>query len=62
MTAPKNTPSQLLAQKLVDSLIANGIARKENQYKLVERIASGDMNGADWRLEIELATGVGGTK
>ena len=62
MMAPKATPSQLMAGKLVEKLIADGLVRKENREKLVEKIASDNMKGADWRLEIELSTGVGGEK
>lgn len=62
MTKSGNTPSQLLAQKFAEKLAASGLVRKENQDKLAEKIAEGKMAMADWRLEIELAAGVGGAK
>jgi hypothetical protein len=62
VTKPSNTPSQILAKTFAEKLVSSGLARKENQQKLAEKIAEGKMAVADWRLEIELATGVGGGK
>lgn len=62
MSALNSTPSQLLAQRLAEKLATKGLARQDSQLKLVEKIASGNMKGDDWRLEIELATSAGGAK
>lgn len=60
--ASKISPSQMMAVKLAEKLIAGGLVRKESREKLIEKIATGEMKGADWRLEIELSTGVGSAK
>lgn len=53
------TPSDAMARRLVEKLVAAGLLRKQNEEALIKQIAAGDMKGEDWRLAIELATGVG---
>lgn len=50
------TPSAKLAALTVDRLIASGLARADKRDALIAKIAAGSMTGADWKLEIDLAT------
>lgn len=57
MAEPTITPSasEALAKEVVDRLVKAGLLRTEKRDILVAKIASGDMKGEDWRLEIDLA-------
>lgn len=50
------SPSAKLAAQAVDRLIASGLARAEKRDSLINKIATGTMSGADWKLEIDLAS------
>lgn len=50
------TPSATLAALAVDRLIASGLLRPDKRDALVAKIAAGTMSGADWKLEIDLAS------
>jgi hypothetical protein len=50
------TPSEKLARLTVDRLIQSGLLRADKRDSLAAKIASGNMQGADWKLEIDLAS------
>jgi hypothetical protein len=50
------TPSASLAAVTVDRLIASGLLRADKREALVAKVAAGTMSGADWKVEVELAT------
>ena len=56
------TPSQALSAEVVDHLIKANLLRPDKRDALIAKIASGKMNGSDWKLEIDLAQGKGGQK
>lgn len=49
-------PSATLAALTVDSLITSSLVRADKRDTLIGKIAAGTMSGADWKLEIELAS------
>ena len=49
-------PSAKLAALTVDRLIQSGLLRADKRDALVAKIAAGAMQGADWKLEIDLAS------
>jgi len=49
-------PSAKLAALTVDRLIKSGLLRADKRDALVAKIAKGAMQGADWKLEIDLAS------
>ncbi|PTQ59142.1 hypothetical protein C8J45_11612 [Sphingomonas sp. PP-CE-3G-477] len=49
------TPSEQLATRSIDRLVAAGLVRAEQRERMIDKIASGAMKGSDWRLEIELS-------
>jgi hypothetical protein len=49
-------PSAKLAALSVDRLIQSGLLRAEKRDFLTAKIAAGTMQGADWKLEIDLAS------
>jgi hypothetical protein len=49
-------PSVKLATLTVDRLIQSGLLRPDKRTALINKIASGEMKGADWKLEIDLAS------
>lgn len=49
------SPSEALSGEVVDRLIKAGLIRADKRDALIAKIASGHMQGADWKLEIELA-------
>jgi hypothetical protein len=49
------SPSEALSTEVVDRLIKAGLLRAEKRDTLIAKIASGEMKGVDWKLEIELA-------
>ena len=55
----EGTPSAKLAAVTVDRLIASGLLRADKREALIAKIAAGSMSGADWKLEIDLATAKG---
>lgn len=50
------TPSANLAALTVDRLIASGLLRADKREALVAKVAAGTMSGADWKVEIDLAS------
>lgn len=48
--------SAKLAEFTVDRLIQSGLLRADKREALIAKIAAGSMSGADWKLEIDLAT------
>lgn len=49
------SPSKALSTQVVDRLIEAGLLRADKRDTLIAKIASGDMKGEDWKLEIDLA-------
>jgi hypothetical protein len=49
-------PSVKLAALAVDRLIQSGLLRAEKRDRLIAKVAAGSMQGADWKLEIDLAS------
>lgn len=49
-------PSAKLAALTVDRLITSSLVRADKRDTLIGKIAAGTMSGADWKLEIELAS------
>lgn len=49
-------PSAKLAALTVDRLIGSGLLRAEKRDALIAKMAAGTMSGADWKLEIDIAT------
>lgn len=47
-------PSEKLAELTVDRLILSGLLRAKKRDALIAKIAAGTMQGADWKLEIDL--------
>jgi hypothetical protein len=54
MSGPE-TPSGKLAVLVVSRLVEAGLLRADKGETLSAKIASGEMKGDDWKLEIELA-------
>lgn len=54
------TPSAKLAMLTVDRLIASGLLRADKRETVIGKIATGTMSGADWKLEIDIATAKAG--
>lgn len=50
------TPSEALAERVVDRLVKSKLIRSAKRDALIAKIASGAMRGEDWKLEIDLAT------
>ena len=50
------SPSAKLAALTVDRLIASGLLRADKRDALIAKVAAGAMSGADWKLEVDLAT------
>jgi hypothetical protein len=40
----------------VDRLIQSGLLRADKRDALIAKVAAGSMSGADWKLEIDLAS------
>lgn len=49
------SPSEALSTEVVNRLIEAGLLRADKRVTLIAKIASGDMKGEDWKLEIDLA-------
>jgi hypothetical protein len=52
----EGVPAAKLAALTVDRLIESGLLRADKRDALIAKIAAGTMSGADWKLEIDLAT------
>ena len=50
-----DTPSQILAAKITDRLVHEGLITEEAAKKLLPKLADGKLQAEDWRLPIELA-------
>ncbi len=50
-----NSPSQILAQKIVDRLVQENLLLNEDAKQVVAKLAEGGMETEDWRLAIEKA-------
>lgn len=48
-------PSDILAAKVIERLIASGHLRADKRDALIAKMASGGLKAEDWRLEIELS-------
>ena len=49
------TPTQQLAEKILERLIAEGLLAQDDHKKLVNKLADGKLKSEDWRLAVELA-------
>lgn len=49
-------PSEKLAKLVVNRLIEAGLLRADKYDSLASKIATGEMQGNDWKLEIDLAS------
>jgi hypothetical protein len=47
--------SEVLSTEAIDRLIGAGLLRADKRDALIAKVASGNMKGEDWRLEINLA-------
>ena len=52
----EEVPSAKLAALTVDRLIQSGLLRADKRDTLIGKTAAGTMSGADWKVEIELAS------
>lgn len=52
----EETPSNKLAAITVDRLIASGLMRADKRDVLIAKVGTGSMSGADWKLEIDVAS------
>jgi hypothetical protein len=52
------TPSSLLAQKIVSRLVAEGLLGKEYGSSVVIRLEDGKMQPSDWKLVFEKSLGM----
>jgi hypothetical protein len=50
-----DTPSEILAKRITDRLVKEGLLIEAVAEKARSTIASGKMRAEDWRLSIELA-------
>ena len=50
------TPSEKVSALAVDRLIQSGLLRADKREAIISKIAAGNMQGADWKLEIDLAS------
>lgn len=50
-----NTPSELLAEKIVTRLVKEGLLTEEAAKNLQPKLAAGKLRSEDWRLPIELS-------
>lgn len=51
----EETPSVRLASQVIEKLIAEGLLRESSRKTLLTKLASGNVNNEDWKLELELA-------
>ena len=52
---PMNTPSETLAKKITDRLVAECLIAEGSAKKMCLNLANGSLSSEDWRLAIELA-------
>ena len=50
-----DTPSQALAAKITERLLAEGLITADAAKKIQPKLAEGKLRAEDWRLPIELA-------
>ncbi len=50
-----STPSERLAERIAERLVAEGLVRREDAPRLVPRIAAGEMQAEYWRIAVERA-------
>ena len=50
-----DTPSQLLAKKIAERLVHEGLLSADAVKVLQPKLADGKLKGEDWRLPVELA-------
>ncbi len=48
------TPSQTLAQRIAQRLVAAGLLTEEAAKRLTPKLAEGKLRAEDWRLPIEI--------
>lgn len=48
-----STPSQDLAKKILEKLIAENLVTPDDEKKLLPKLAEGKMRSEDWKLTIE---------
>ena len=51
-----SSPSQNLAQIIIEKLIAENLILAEDEKRLLPKLAEGKLRTEDWRLAIEKAT------
>lgn len=51
-----STPSEVLAHKIIERLIAENLLTQNDGERMVTKLAAGRLRAEDWRLPIELAT------
>lgn len=51
----EETPSELLATRVIEQLVASGLLRESSRKTFLSKVASGKVKGEDWKLELELA-------
>lgn len=51
-----NSPSQVLAQKIVERLVAEKLLTANDAKQVLVKLADGSMKAEDWRLAIEKAS------
>jgi hypothetical protein len=51
----EETPSVRLASQVIEKLIAEGLLRESSRKTLLTKLAYGNVNDEDWKLELELA-------
>ncbi len=49
-----DTPSQILAKKIVDRLVNEGLLTADAAKRIHSKLAEGKLRPEDWRLPIEL--------
>ncbi len=52
---PMKTPSQTLAEKIIERLIREGLLTAEAAKTMLPKLTEGKLRAEDWRLPIELA-------
>lgn len=50
----RTSPSEALAEQVVDRLIGAGLFQADKRDSLIAKLASGAMKGEDWRREIDI--------
>lgn len=50
-----HTPSQILASRIIEKLVQEGLLTEEIAEKIQPNLADGTLREGDWRLQIELS-------